>query len=69
MKEIKCSICGKVTKHYLSKKGEYKCLICGTANKKVAPKKDLEVIFEIDEEFDNQLNPIVDSEIEKSFTD
>lgn len=70
--EIKCPTCGKVTKHYLSsKKGEYRCLICGTVNKKVSPKKkDLEVVFEADEEFNNQLNLTVEKEeIAESFTD
>jgi len=32
--EIKCSECGKTTKHYLTKDNDYKCMICGTINKK-----------------------------------
>lgn len=44
--EINCSECGRVTKHYLSKNGEYKCLICGKVNKTI-PKK--EVVFKQDE--------------------
>jgi uncharacterized Zn finger protein len=55
--EMKCSECGKVTKHYLSSKGEYRCLICGTVNKTVTPKKKMEVTFEADEELDKALNP------------
>lgn len=43
--EHKCSLCGAVTKHYLSKSGEYKCMVCGTVNKK-APR---EVVFTPDE--------------------
>lgn len=54
---MKCSECGKVTKHYLSSKGEYRCLICGTVNKTVAPKKEMEVVFEADKELDDALNP------------
>lgn len=54
--EIKCLNCGKVTKHYLSKKGEVRCLICGTVNKVTSPKKNLEVVFEADDDFDKVLN-------------
>ena len=54
--EMKCSECGKVTKHYLSSKGEYRCLICGTVNKTITPKKKMEVTFEADEELDKALN-------------
>ena len=46
--EIKCSACGKKTKHYLSKDGDYKCLLCGTVNKSTNKK---EVVFEPDEDF------------------
>ena len=55
--ELKCSSCGKTTRHYLTKKGEYRCLICNTVNKTVSPKKNLEVVFEADEELDSALNP------------
>lgn len=51
--EIKCSVCGKVTKHYLSKNGDYKCLICGNVDKTI---KLPTVTFECDKEFINQLN-------------
>lgn len=57
--EIKCSVCGKVTKHYVSSDGAYRCLICGAVNKVGAPKKKLEVIFEPDEALDEALNPVV----------
>lgn len=43
---MKCKECGKETKHYLSKTGDYKCLICGTVNKSISKKK--EVVFEQD---------------------
>lgn len=55
--EMKCSECGRVTKHYLSSKGEYRCLICGKVSKTIAPKKEMEVTFEADEELDKALNP------------
>lgn len=45
--EIRCSECKKVTKHYLSKTGEYKCLICGKVNKSL-PK---EIVFVPDDDF------------------
>lgn len=54
--EIKCSNCGKVTKHYLSKSGEIRCLVCGTVNKVTSPKKNLEITFEQDDIFDKELN-------------
>lgn len=44
---IKCKECGKQTKHYLSKTGDYKCLICGTVNKSIKKK---EVVFESDDD-------------------
>lgn len=44
--ELKCKECGRRTKHYLSKTGDYKCLICGTVNKSLNKK---EVVFEQDE--------------------
>lgn len=33
--EIKCKRCGKVTKHSLTKSGEYTCVLCGQVNKTV----------------------------------
>lgn len=51
--EYRCKECGRVTKHYLSKTGEYRCLICSTVNKR-APRT---VVFEQDEELDTALNP------------
>lgn len=65
--EMKCSECGKVTKHYLSNKGEYRCLICGTVNKVVTPEKKVEIVFEADEELDNALNPVEET-VEKTAT-
>ena len=59
--EIKCSECGKVTKHYLASNGEYRCLVCGTVNKVITP---TEIVFETDEEFDKELNP--DLEVEET---
>ena len=46
--ELKCTECGKKTKHYLSKNGDYKCLICGKVNKSLNKK---EIVFEADENF------------------
>lgn len=50
---LKCSCCGKPTKHYLTKDGEYKCIICQHVDKTVALK---EVVFESD--FDNELSKV-----------
>lgn len=64
---MKCSECGKITKHYLSSKGEYRCLVCGTVNKVATPKQDLEITFEADEELDKDLNPdLEETQIDES---
>lgn len=60
--EVRCSECGKVTKHYLSKNGDYKCLICGKVNKRL-PR---EIAFEPDEDFfeKKELDEFVNEEAE-----
>lgn len=50
--EIKCSVCGRVTLHYLTAKGEYKCPVCHTTNKTL-PKK---AVFEVDSKFEDYIN-------------
>lgn len=55
--EINCSECGRVTKHYLSKDGDYKCLFCGKINRSLPRKK--EVIFEQNEDFFDKKEEVV----------
>lgn len=38
--KIKCKLCGRITPHFLNKKGEYKCSICQTVNKTVKLKNN-----------------------------
>lgn len=57
--EMKCSVCGKITKHFLDKDGNYRCLVCNTINASVPVS---EVVFEADEEFDTELNPKISEE-------
>jgi uncharacterized Zn finger protein len=64
IENIKCSVCGKVTKHFLNSKGEYRCLVCNSVNKTVkVPEKDLEVVFEADKSFIKALNPELTDEM------
>ena len=60
-----CSRCGRKTPHYTNSKGEVRCSICQTVAKIVKVKTPKEVIFEADEEFENELNPVTETPDEK----
>jgi len=49
--ERKCKMCGKVTKHYLTKDDHYKCMICGSINGEAHPKE-----IKFTSNFDDELN-------------
>lgn len=51
--ELKCPVCGKKTKHYQAKNGDYRCLICGNITKS-SSKKEIE--FTMDDALDAALN-------------
>lgn len=58
--EMQCSRCGRVTHHYLhtnGEVGEYRCVRCQTINKTIKVKPKTTVIFEMDAEFEAELNP------------
>ena len=58
--EMQCSRCGRVTHHYLHSSGdvgEYRCVRCQTINKTIKVKPKTTVIFEMDAEFEAELNP------------
>lgn len=59
---LRCSVCGRETPHYVNAKGEVKCAICQTTAKTVKVKTPKEVVFEMDEELDNSLNPAPEPE-------
>jgi DNA-directed RNA polymerase subunit RPC12/RpoP len=61
--DMQCKRCGKVTHHYLSvngEVGEYKCVRCQTTNKTIKVKPKRTVVFEMDAEFEAELNPVAD---------
>ena len=60
--DMQCKRCGKVTHHYLStngETGEYKCVRCQTVNKTIKVKPERKAVFEMDAEFEAELNPEV----------
>lgn len=58
--DIMCPKCGRTTHHYLNKEtGEYKCVVCQRVNKTIKVKLKKEVIFEMDEDLEAALNPVV----------
>lgn len=60
--DMQCKRCGQVTHHYLSingETGEYKCVRCQTVNKTIKVKPERKVVFEMDAEFEAELNPEV----------
>lgn len=62
--DMQCKRCGKVTHHYLSingETGEYKCVRCQTINKTVKVKPKRNVVFEMDAEFEAELNPVAEA--------
>lgn len=61
---LRCSVCGRETPHYVNAKGEVKCAICQTTAKTVKVKIPKEVVFEMDEDLDNALNPTPNEEPE-----
>jgi ssDNA-binding Zn-finger/Zn-ribbon topoisomerase 1 len=57
--DMQCKRCGRVTHHYLYKNGEigeYKCVRCQTVNKTIKVKPERKVVFEMDAEFEAELN-------------
>ena len=50
----KCVVCGRETPHYVNANGEVRCAVCQNIARTVAIK---EIEFEVDPEFDNELNP------------
>lgn len=66
---LRCSVCGRETPHYVNAKGEVKCAICQTTAKTVKVKTPKEVVFEMDEELDNSLNSAPNDEPEAPVED
>lgn len=61
--DMQCPRCGRVTHHYLSVNGEigsYKCVRCQNINKTIKVKPSHKVTFEMDPEFEAELNPSTD---------
>lgn len=51
----KCPVCGRQTSHYVDANGNVRCSVCQHIAKTIAVK---EVEFEVDPEFDSELNPV-----------
>lgn len=58
--DMQCKKCGKVTHHYLhvnGEVGEYRCVRCQSINKTIKVKPEVKIVFEMDAEFEAELNP------------